>query len=117
MADIDGIANAVARILPNIGRFGSGARGPHGMIEGLGGHHRAFDAIAVERFADTVNRCCLSLGPEILGGDDVGIVRGPVADSDFGVAPDHLFETYLWPGGRMEQRLSLIGSGPLRAGD
>ena len=77
-----------------------------------------FSAVLLQRCCDPADDLRLLVLAERLGGDHVGIVRGPVADADLGVLADHLFEADRGSRvGRMEQRLALIRGGPLRAGD
>src|SRR6185437_5218457 len=117
VADIDSILYTKFGVLANIRRLRRGAGCPHGMVKGLGSDHRALDPVLLQRFADAGDDFVLAVFAESFGGDDVGIVSGPVADSDFAILPDDLFETDRLAGGRIEQCLSLIGRSPLGTGD
>src|SRR6185369_4852349 len=99
------------------GRFGGGAGGPHGVMEGLGGDHAALDTVGLQRRFDAPHNFGLPVAAESFGGDNVGIVGGPIADPDFTPFSDDFFESDRRTRGRVEERLALIGGGPLGAGD
>ena len=92
MADIDRVAHAKRGVLAHLRRFGGGTGGPDGVEERLGGDHGALQAVLLQALLDAADDRPLLVLAQRFGGDDVGIVRGPVADADLGVFADHVFE-------------------------
>ena len=70
-----------------------------------------------ERRLDARDDLVLLAVTDIFGGDDVGIVRAPIADADFAVFLDNSLEADRRSRRRVKQRLAFIGGGPLRPSD
>src|ERR1041385_8155104 len=117
MSHLDRVPYAEIRVLADLRRFRRRARRPHRVMEGLGGHHRALHAVRLQRRRDPPDDLRLLILAERLGRDDVGIVSRPVADSELAPFADDVFEPDSRTRRRMEQRLSLIRSRPLRTGN
>src|SRR5581483_374657 len=70
-----------------------------------------------QRRADVFDDARLLLCSQRLGWNHIRIVSGPIPDADFGVAADYILETDRLARGRVEERLALVGGGPLRSAD
>src|SRR5216684_8267253 len=116
MPDVDRVAHAVLCILADAGRFRCGSGGPDGVVERFGCDHGTLDAVRRQSLFDTAHDFGLRIFADRVGGNYVCVVCGPIADADFGVVLDDLFEANGWTRGRMEERLSLIPCRPLRTG-
>src|SRR5579863_9429689 len=116
MPQIHRVFHAELRVLANFGSFSRGTGSPHRVMERLGSNHGAFHAVILQRLSDAAHDLPLSILPQRLCRNYVGVMRGPVSYADFSVFPDNFLETDLWTRGRVKQRLTLIRGRPLRPG-
>src|SRR5581483_1009689 len=115
--DLDRVRQALRRILAHLRGLGSRTGGPYRVMERLRSNHGAANTMLVERALDIIDDFPLALSKQIAGGNHVRIVRTPVADADAGILANHIAVSDRVPGWRVEQRLALIGRGPLRPAD
>src|SRR5438045_575424 len=87
------------------------------MKEGLAGHHGASDTVLSERLLDLIDDFRLAIRHQVFSRDYVGIMSGPVGDSDLRQMTDHLARRDWLARGGMEERLALVGRRPLRSAD
>ena len=85
------------------------------MVESLRGHHGTRHAVRGQRLLDSTHDFVLPILAQQVGGNHVGIVRGPVRDAHGAELADHLFERDRPARRRVKQRVAFIGGGPLRA--
>ena len=71
----------------------------------------------LERLPDSRDGFFLAVFAELIGGDHVGVVRGPVTYADVVVLADDFLEAHRAARGSVEERVAFVGGGPLRAGD
>ncbi len=115
--NIHRILDAKLGVLAHFRRFRRGTGGPYGVMKSLGSDHRALNAVVMQGLPDAAYDFPLGILADGFGRDHVRVMRGPIADAELCVIPDHLFEGDRGPRGRVEERLSLIGGRPLRAGN
>src|SRR5262245_25156113 len=102
MADPDRVLDSKRGVITHFRGLRRGAGGPHCVIKGFRRDHRARHAVLLERAADTAHDSLLLVLAQRFGGDHVRIVRGPVADSDFGVLLDDALEADWLASGSVE---------------
>lgn len=117
VSNVNRILQALGRVCAYLGGFSGGTGGPDGVVECLRCHHRALEAVVVERFLNPFNDGPLLIAKELIGGNNIRVVSGPIRDADFPIGFDGTFDADIVTGGGMEQGMTGIGRGPLGSGD
>src|SRR5437879_6495242 len=92
MPDVDSVAHAILGVLAHAGRFRRGTGGPDSMVKRFGCDHGTLDAVCRQSFFYTAHDFGLRILANRVGRNYVCVVCGPIADADFRVVSDDLFE-------------------------
>ena len=117
VSDLDCVGESSGGVLSDFGRLSSRRAGENRVMEGLRRNHRTADVVRLKGLLDRVDGFPLLIDEQVVGGDNVGIVRRPVGDADLTEFSDHLFKIGGLPSSGVEQGVSFIGARPLGAGD
>ena len=117
MANGDGVAETPLGVVADFQLFSGGTTREDGVVEGFGCDHRTLEAVLFEAGVDLADDGVLPVVAERVVRENIGIVSGPVIDTDLREVLDDGFKVNRLAGGGMEDGMAFVSGRPLGAGD